>query len=479
MRNSRPRGWMLAAIALVSGCGVLEPRLPEATPGTPAEWPVPPPTAAATSSTGMTATGDEPLAPPVAADIGWRDFFTDPKLEALIEQALANNRDLRIALLNVERVRAQYRIQRADRVPSIDATGSMYRGRTEVGMTETFSASIGVTQYELDLFGRVRNLSDAALQRYFAQEETRRSAQLSLVAEVANAYLTLAADQELVRLARATLETREQAFSITQKRYEFGAVSGLDVSQSRTLVEGARAELARFSGQVAQGGNALNLLVGAPVAPELLPASFGEPVTGLAPLPAGLPSEVLLRRPDVLAAEHELRAANADIGAARAAFFPSITLTGSIGSASPELSDLFAGGTSVWSFVPQVRVPIFEGGRLRANLDATRADRDIALARYEQSIQQGFREVADALALTSTLADQRVALEALVDAARRGEALTQARYAAGRDSYLLRLESQRTLFVAEQSLISTRLAEQSNRVVLFKVLGGGWYEESR
>ena len=479
MRKARPRDWMLAAIALVSGCGVLEPRLPEATPGTPAEWPVPPTTAAATSSTGMTATGDEPLAPPIAADIGWRDFFTDPKLEALIEQALANNRDLRIALLNVERVRAQYRIQRADRVPGIDATGSMYRGRTEVGMTETFSASIGVTQYELDLFGRVRNLSDAALQRYFAQEETRRSVQLSLVAEVANAYLTLAADQELVRLARATLETREQAFSITQKRYEFGAVSGLDVSQSRTLVEGARAELARFSGQVAQGGNALNLLVGAPVAPELLPASFGDPVTDLAPLPAGLPSEVLLRRPDVLAAEHELRAANADIGAARAAFFPSITLTGSIGSASPELSDLFAGGTSVWSFVPQVRVPIFEGGRLRANLDATRADRDIALARYEQSIQQGFREVADALALTSTLADQRVALEALVDAARRGEALTQARYAAGRDSYLLRLESQRTLFVAEQSLISTRLAEQSNRVVLFKVLGGGWYEESR
>jgi multidrug efflux system outer membrane protein len=293
---------MLPAIALVGGCGVLEPRLPEATPGTPAEWPVPPTTAAAGSTTGTTATGDEPLAPPMAADLGWRDFFTDPKLEALIAQALTNNRDLRIALLNVERVQAQYRIQRADRVPSIDATGSMYRGRTEVGITETFIASIGVTQYELDLFGRVRNLSDAALQRYFAQEETRRSVQLSLVAEVANTYLTLAADQEQVRLARATLETREQAFSITQKRHEFGAVSGLDVSQSRTLVEGARAELARFSGQVAQGGNALTLLVGAPVAPELLPTSFGDPVTGLAPLPAGLPSEVLLRRPDVLAA---------------------------------------------------------------------------------------------------------------------------------------------------------------------------------
>jgi outer membrane protein, multidrug efflux system len=468
---------MLAALALVTGCGVLEPRLPEPVTGTPAEWPLPPTTAAAAATTDTTATGDAPLAPPAAAaDIGWRDFFTDPKLEALIEQALANNRDLRIALLNVERARAQYRIQRADRVPTVDATGSMFRGRTEVGITETYNANVGVTQYELDLFGRVRNLNDAALRRYFAQEETRRSAQLSLVAEVASAYLTLAADQEQVRLARATLETREQAFSITRKRHEFGAVSGLDVSQSRTLVEGARAELARFSGQVAQDINALNLLVGTTVAPELLPTGFGDPVTGLAALPRGLPSEVLLRRPDVLAAEHELRAANANIGAARAAFFPSITLTGSIGYASTELSDLFAGGTSVWSFVPQVRVPIFEGGRLRANLDATRADRDIALARYEQSIQQGFREVADALALTSTLADQRVALEALVEAAQRGEALTQARYAAGRDSYLLRLESQRTLFVAEQALISTRLAEQSNRVVLYKVLGGGWQE---
>jgi multidrug efflux system outer membrane protein len=461
--------WLLATAIGVSSCGVLEPRLPEAAPAIPAEWPLPPTTAGATA-------GDVPPTPQAAADIGWREFFTDPNLEDLIAQALTNNRDLRVAVLNVEKARAQYRIQRADRVPAVDATGAMYRAGSDGRTTEVFSASVGVTEFELDLFGRVRNLSESSLQRYFAQEETRRSAQLSLIAEVANAYLTLAADQERLRLAHATLATREQSYAITEKRHDLGAVSGLDVAQSRTLVEGARADAARYAGQVAQDTNALNLLVGAPVDPQRMPTGFADPVTGIAALPAGLPSAVLLRRPDVLAAEHVLRATNANIGAARAAFFPSITLTGSVGSASTELSGLFDGGTQVWSFTPQVRVPIFEGGRLRANLKVTQSDRDIALAQYEKAIQQGFREVADALALTSTLAEQRVALQALVDAALRGEALVQARFAAGRDSYLLRLESQRTLYVAEQALISTRLAEQSNRVVLYKVLGGGWQE---
>jgi outer membrane protein, multidrug efflux system len=469
MSNFTRTGWLLAAAIGVSACGILEPRLPDAAPEIPAEWPLPPTTAAMVPGAAAPATQ-------ATADIGWREFFTDANLEELIAQALANNRDLRIAVLNVEKARAQYRIQRADRVPSIDATGAMYRAGNDGRTTETFSASVGITEYELDLFGRVRNLSESALQRYLAQEETRRSAQLSLIAEVANVYLTLAADQEQLRLARATLATREQSYAITEKRHELGAVSGLDLSQSRTLVEGARADAARYAGQVAQDINALNLLVGAPVDPQRLPAGFADPVSGLAELPAGLPSEVLLRRPDVLAAEHVLRATNANIGAARAAFFPSISLTGSIGSVSTELSGLFDGGTQVWTFTPQVRVPIFEGGRLRANLHVTQADRDIALAQYERSIQQGFREVADALALTSSLAEQRSALQALVDAARQGEALAQARYSAGRDSYLVRLESQRTLYVAEQALISTRLAEQSNRVVLYKVLGGGWLE---
>ena len=467
MRDLRKAVVALAAAMLVSGCGILEPRLPEANPAIPAEWPIP-----------ATTTAPAPGSATSTADIGWRDFFADAKLEEVIAQALANNRDLRVAMLNVEKARAQYRVQRADRVPSLEGSGAMARsGGDNRAVTEVYTADLGVTEFELDLFGRVRNLSDAALQRYFAVEENRRSAQLTLIAEVAGAYLTLAANQEQLRVARSTLQTREESHALTVKRYELGAVSALELNQSLTLVESARAETARFAGQVAQDTNALNLLVGATVAPGLLPTAFDEPVTGLASLPAGLPSEVLLRRPDVLAAEHELRAANANIGAARAAFFPSITLTGAVGYASDELSGLFDAGTSTWAFVPKVNVPIFEGGQLRANLGVATADRDIALAQYERAIQAAFREVADALALTTTLAEQRAAREATVAAAAEADRLSSARYEAGRDSYLLRLESQRTLYLAQQTLVATRLAEQVNRVTLYKVLGGGWQEQ--
>ena len=459
----------LAAAVMTGGCGMLEPRLPEAAPSIPAEWPLP----ATTAAEGATEVSH---GTPATADIGWRDFFVDPRLQEVIARALANNRDLRVAVLNVERARALYRIERADRVPSVEATAAMVRTGGDAPTTESFAAGVGITEFELDLFGRVRNLSQAALQQYFAQEEARRSAQLTLIAEVANAYLALAADQEQLRIVRLTLATREEFHALTQKRYEFGAVSALDVSQSRTQVEAARADVARFSGQAAQTANALQLLVGAPVGPDLLPQTFGEPVTGLAPLPAGLPSEVLLRRPDVLAAEHRLRADNANIGAARAAFFPSIKLTGSVGSASDELSGLFDAGTDVWLFAPQVNLPIFEGGRLRANLDVARADRDIALAQYERAIQAGFRDVADALALTTTLAEQRAARQATVEAATEADRLALARYKAGRDSYLVLLESQRTLYLSQQTLIVTRLAEQANRVTLYKALGGGWLE---
>jgi multidrug efflux system outer membrane protein len=418
-------------------------------------------------------------APIAAADIGWRDFFVDPKLEELIARALQNNRDLRVAAANVERARQLYRIQRADRVPTVDVAGTMVRqGGDGLPVTERYTANLGITQYELDLFGRVRNLSESGLQRYFAEEEARRSVQLSLIAEVANAYLSLAADRDQQRLAEATLGTREEGLRLTEKRHEFGAVSALDVYQARTQAESARADVARFAGLVAQDQNALNLLVGAPVEPALLPASLDTQVSGLEALPAGLPAEVLLRRPDVREAERLLRAANADIGAARAAFFPSISLTGAVGYASDDLSKLFDGGTGTWSFVPQVRVPIFEGGRLRAGLGVAQADRDAALARYEGTIQQGFREVADALALTVTLASQRTALEQLVEAAMRAEELSIARYEAGRDSYLTRLEAQRTLYLAQQALITTRLREQTNRADLYKVLGGGWLENS-
>ena len=464
---------VLAAAVMSSGCGVLEPRLPEAAPSIPAEWPLP-----ATTAVPIAAEGAVEATPgtPATADIGWRDFFVDPRLQEVIARALDNNRDLRVAVLNVERARALYRIERADRVPTVGATAAMVRTGGDAPTTESFTAGVGITEFELDLFGRVRSLSQAALQQYFAQEEARRSAQLALIAEVANAYLALAADQEQLRVVQLTLTTREEFHALTQKRYEFGAVSALDVSQSRTQVEAARADVARFSGQAAQTANALQLLVGAPVGADLLPQSFGESVTGLAPLPAGLPSAVLLRRPDVLAAEHRLRADNANIGAARAAFFPSIKLTGSVGSASDELSGLFDAGTGVWLFAPQVNLPIFEGGRLRANLDVARADRDIALAQYERAIQAGFREVADALALTATLAEQRAARQATVDAATEADRLALARYKAGRDSYLVLLESQRSLYLAQQTLIVTRLSEQTNRVTLYKALGGGWLE---
>jgi len=462
--------FLTVALTLAAGgCAMLEPKLPAANAAIPVEWPLP--------ATTVPAGQAEPSAA-ATADIGWRDFFVDPGLQQLMSLALANNRDLRVAVLNVGKARELYRVQRADRVPSVGANATEYRSHGDAAVGNGYSAAVGVSNFELDLFGRVRDLSEAALQRYFAQEETRRAAQLSLIAEVANTYLSLAADREQLRLAEATLEIREQYHALTVKRFEHGAVSALDVDQDRTLVEGARADAARYAGQVALDINALNLLAGAPVDEKLLPSGFDNHVTGLGALPAGLPSQVLLRRPDVLAAEHQLRSANANIGAARAAFFPQITLTGAVGTASTELSGLFGSGASLWTFVPQVNVPIFEGGRLRANLGAANADRDIALAQYEKAIQQGFREVADGLALTSTLAAQRTALEALVDAAQHAEALSRVRYEAGRDSYLVRLDAQRTLYISQQALIGTRLAEQSNRVTLYKALGGGWKERS-
>ncbi len=455
----------LAATLFAAGCATLQPPLPEAMPSIPAEWPLPA-TTPAVGDTGV-----------VAADIGWRDFFADPRLDELVAQALDNNRDLRVAVLNVQRARSQYGIQRADRMPSLGGEVAMTRsGGDNLDVNESYSASAGIAGFELDLFGRVHNLSQAALQQYFATDEARRSAQLALIAEVANTWLTLAADRELLSIARDTLASQEASFKLTEQRHDLGAVSGLDVSQARTVVETARSDVARFEGQVAQDRNALMLLVGGPVAPSLLPDAFTPEVSGLASLPAGLPSEVLLRRPDVLAAEHQLRAANANIGAARAAFFPSITLTGSVGSSSNELSSLFDGGTGFWSFIPRINLPIFQGGRLTAALGVANADRDIALAQYEQAIQSGFREVADALVLSRTLADQRAAQEALVAAATRAHELSQARYDAGQDSYLILLDAQRTLYAARQSLVATQLAEQANRVTLYKVLGGGWNE---
>lgn len=454
---------LAAAVAIaLSGCATLVPASTEVAPAIPAQWP-------ATRADSGAATVE-------VADIGWRDFFSDPRLQSLIDQSLANNRDLRVAVLNVEKARAQYRIQRADRVPAIAAQGQMTRSGGDAPVTEQFSANLGVVEFELDLFGRVRNLSQAALQQYFAQAANRRSAQLSLVAEVANAWLTLGADSEQLAIARATLATYEDSLRLTEARHQLGDASSLELSQTRTLVETARTDVARFSGQVAQDRNALVLLAGGPIDDGLLPGGEINQVAAVRALPGNVPGEVLLRRPDVMAAEHTLLSANANIGAARAAFFPSISLTGSVGSASSALSGLFDGGTRAWSFIPKLTVPIFQGGKLRANLGVATADRDIALAQYEKAIQSGFREAADALALNDSLDAQLASQQALVAAADQAQRLSQARYDAGLDSFLTLLDARRTAYTARQSLVSTQLAQQSNQVALYKVLGGGWHE---
>ncbi len=450
----------IAALLVASGCSMLEPRSTEVAPAIPSQWP-------ATAST----------SPAVDVDaIGWRDYFVDARLQTVIDQALDNNRDLRVAVLNVEKARAQYRIQRADRVPAVAAQGQMTRTGGDAPVAEQFSANLGVAEFELDLFGRVRNLSEAALQQYFAEAANRRSAQLSLVAEVATAWLTLGADREQLRIAEDTLAAHLDSLRLTEARQRLGGASALELSQTRTLVETARADVARYQGQVAQDRNALTLLAGGPVDDGALPDAAVRDVAAVRAIPAGVPGEVLLRRPDVMSAEHLLLSANANIGAARAAFFPSIRLTGSIGSASDELSGLFDSGTRVWSFMPQISIPIFQGGKLRAGLGVANANRDIALAQYEKAIQSGFREAADALALNDSLDAQLEAQQALVAAAEQAQTLSQARYDAGLDSFLTLLDARRTAYAARQSLVATQLAQQSNQVALYKVLGGGWHE---
>lgn len=468
MNDFLTRMLAVAIVVLASGCATLVPRdsVTRADAAIPAHWPLP----ASTVAAGEEASGS------ALPDIGWHDFFTDPRLRELIGLALESNRDLRVAMLNVERARAQHRIQRADRFPNLGVNAQMTRVGADNPLLEQkdFSIGLGVTAFELDLFGRVRNLSQAALQQYLASEESQRSAQLALVAEIAYAWLTLAADREQLRIAQATLGTYEESLELNRARRELGAVSQLVLEQTRTQVASARTEVARLSGQVQRDLNGLNLLAGVTLEPRLLPDGMVDEVTVSGQLPAGLPAEVLLRRPDIIAAEHRLLGADANIGAARAAFFPSIRLTGSIGSASNELSGLFESGTSIWTFMPQINLPIFQGGRLRAALGMAKADRGIALAQYEKAIQSGFREVADALALTETLREQQEASRTLLDAATNAERLAQARYDAGLDSNLLRLDAQRTLYAAQQQVVAVEMAEQANRVTLYKVLGGGW-----
>jgi outer membrane protein, multidrug efflux system len=478
----------IGVMSVLASC-TLEPHYQRPDLPVPDQWPLPE-NGAPLPGADTAAAGGSAAQTPVW-EIGWREFFTDPQLQQLISLALANNRDLRVAVLNVELARAQFHVQRASLLPQVDATGSYTRERLppalEFGVApppgvsavqKIYEAGVGVTSWEIDLFGRVQSQTHASYQQFLAQDQSRRSAQLSLIAQVASAYLTLAADRALDRLALQTVKSQEASYDLTKKRHESGAVSGLDLAQAQTTVEQARADAARFEGNVAQDLDALTLLAGGAMDPSTLPQDLDASVTELSPLPAELPSSVLLRRPDIVQAEHQLRAANADIGAARAAFFPTISLTGSIGSASETLSGLFKRGGYTWEVVPQATVPIFHGGALVGNLSAARTQQKIAVAQYEKAIQSGFRDVADALALTASLDRQHRAQQALVDATSQAYELSQQRYKTGADSYLTLLTAQQSYYAAQQGLISTRLAEQSNRVTLYKALGGGWQEHS-
>jgi multidrug efflux system outer membrane protein len=438
-----------------------------------------------------------PPAPTASADplrdaetIGWRDVFRDLRLQQLVETALAGNRDLRIATLNVAAAEAQARVQHADLFPQAGASGSYQAGRTPAavasinvptdstaGITRrSYGAGIGFSAYEIDLFGRARSLSDAAFARYLGFAETRRTAQISLVAQVANAWLALVADAELLALTRQTLANQEETYRITRAGYDGGTATELALRQAQTSVETARASLALYTRRQARDANALALLLGQPAPPDLLP---GESLGSLAPIadvPAGLASDVLLRRPDVLAAEQNLRAASAEIGAARAAFFPSITLTTSAGSASAGLAQLLGPGSAAWSFAPQINIPIFSGGALRGSLDLARVRTDIQVASYERTIQVAFQEVADTLAARGTYDRQITAQRALVQAYGDAYQLAMLRFRGGLDSYQAPLDSQRQLFSAQQELIDLELQRAQNQVLLYKALGGGWRE---
>jgi outer membrane protein, multidrug efflux system len=420
-----------------------------------------------------------------AAEIGWKEFFPDAELQDLIARALVNNRDLRIATLNVEAARAQYRIQRADLVPSIDAEGSAANQRTpaslsrtgESELTRAYTAGVGMSAFELDLFGRVRSLRNAALEDYFAVEENRTAAQLLLVSEVANAWLTLIADHELLQLAYGTRDSQRKSYDLTKLRFDQGVSSEIELYRSESLWREAEVDIAQQTRRVTFDRNALAVLIGEPLPPEIGKTAHAiEAQTFAKELPAGLPAELLVRRPDVRAAEHALKAENANIGAARAAFFPSIELTGFYGNASDDLSALFQSGHTAWSFIPQIRLPIFAGGANKAALDLANVRKRIEVARYEQAIQVAFREVADALIARSTLEDQLRAQQALTRSSEASYRLADMRYRGGVDSYLGSLIAQRDMYDAQRALIVTRLAEAVNRVQLYQALGGGWKE---
>lgn len=424
--------------------------------------------------------GSAAVAQSVAAQLGWAEFYGDERLRALIGQALAHNRSVRGTALAIESARAQYRITSANALPAVDASGGLSAQRSSGQTARQASVGLGFSAFEIDFFGRLHNLREQALENFLAAEETLRAAHISLVAEVASAYVTLGADQQRLRLAQDTLASQQKSFELTQRTFTLGAASALDVAQAQSTLESARADIATYRTRVAQDVNALTLLVGQPIDAALLPDAMqanGELLRQQRAdigVGAELPSQLLQRRPDVLAAERSLRASHANIGAARAARFPSITLTSSVGLASAQLGDLFRGASRAWSFAPSIALPIFDGGSSEANVQAAQVQREAALAGYELAIQTAFREVADALAQRQDIADLLAARQALVAANEKSYRLSEARYRRGVDSSVTVLDAQRSYYAAQQNLISARLVEATNLITLYSVLGGGW-----
>lgn len=468
----RPNKKALAAACLAAllpvfagGC-TMAPKYAQPTPPLPSDW---------TSGAGAKAQAGTAMR-------DWRGVIADEPTRRLVELALVNNRDLRVAALNIVAAQAQYQIQRADLLPKIDATAGANMSRTPARLSSsgaavtsrTYSVGLGFSSFELDLFGRIQSLKDSALEKFLATEASRRSVELSLVAEVATAYMTLAADREQLTLAREILETERASHEIVRQRFDFGVANELELAQAQTTVDTARVQCAKYEAQVTQDENALAVLVGMPLGPELLPARSLAEITPPNPVPAGLPSEVLTRRPDVLAAEHQLKSANADIGAARARYFPSIGITSSVGFASSQVNDLFNSPAGAWSFVPQLTLPIFHTGAIRAGVKYSEAQRDIMVAQYEKTVQTAFKEVSDALALTASLEEQVKAQASLAAASGKSYELSTLRYENGVDSYLTKLDSQRSYADSRQGLIAARLSRLANTLTLYKALGGGW-----
>ncbi len=460
-------------ISLIGGC-TLAPTYHRPAAPVPGHWP-----------TGAAYQEMKPGESVPAAELPWREFLPEERLQKVIDTALANNRDLRLAALNVERARALYRVQRDALLPVVDAVGTAFKERVPADLSssgrimtrEQYSVDFGIAAWEIDFFGRIRSLKDRALEEYLATDQARRNAQILLVAETANIWLNRAADGQNLKLSRSTFEAQQDSHELIRRRYEVGLASELDLRQSQTQVETARRNVALYSQLTAQDENALNLVVGASVPAALLP----EELDGVKPprdLSPGLSSDVLLGRPDILAAEHRLKAAHATIGAARAAFFPRISLTTTIGTASAELSDLFKSGQGTWSFAPQIVMPIFDA-RTWSAYDVAKVEREMSVAQYEQAIQGAFREVADALAQKGTVGEQVSAQESLVEATAATYRLAEARYTRGVDSYLSVLDAQRSNYSAQQVLTALRMNRLTNLVTLYKVLGGGATAEPR